>query len=101
ISRNKGIDAILKSKIEGKIALVRVQRDDETLNQTVQALKKASKNKGQTKLIVIATKPYKNGGLLGDIILVKSVCSQLIQKKSGHHRDLFSVASEVEHGYLS
>ncbi len=55
VHRNKGIDGLLKQEIGGLPAFIRVQRHGETIGQTVAALKKAVKNKGDCTLIVVAT----------------------------------------------
>lgn len=56
VHRNKGIDGLLKQELNGLPAFVRVQREDETIGQTVSALIKAAKNKGDCSLVVITTK---------------------------------------------
>ena len=53
--RNKGIDGLLKQKIDGFPAFIRVQRKGETTGQAVAALRKAAREKGACKLLVIAT----------------------------------------------
>lgn len=55
VQRNKGIDGLLKQEIDGLPAFVRVQRDGENIGQTIAALTKAAKNKGDCSLVVIAT----------------------------------------------
>ena len=55
VHRNKGIDGLLKQEIDGLPAFIRVQREGENIAQTVAALKKAAKNKGDCSLVVIAT----------------------------------------------
>ena len=55
VHRNKGIDGLLKQEIDGLPALIRVQRDHETIDQAAAALKKAARNKGRCSLVVIAT----------------------------------------------
>ena len=55
VHRNKGIDGLLKQEIDGLPAFIRVQRHGENIGQTVAALKKAVKNKGDCTLIVVAT----------------------------------------------
>lgn len=77
VARNKGIDAILKKTLDGKLALIRVQRTDETLSQAVFALKKAARTKADAKLIVIATSADAPDAPLGAVVIIKSVCCQL------------------------
>ena len=54
VQRNKGIDAVLKSDIDGKPVLVRVQRENETILDAVNSLYSASKGKNASALFVIA-----------------------------------------------
>lgn len=55
VHRNRGIDGLLKQELGGLPAFVRVQRDNETIDEAVQALTKAAKNKGKCRLVVVAT----------------------------------------------
>lgn len=55
VQRNAGIDGLLKVEAEGGPVFIRVQRKEETLAQAVAALKRAAKNKGGGKLVVVAT----------------------------------------------
>ena len=55
VHRNRGIDGLLKQELDGLPAFVRVQRDNETIDEAAQALVKAAKNKGKCRLVVIAT----------------------------------------------
>ena len=59
VQRNKGIDGLLKEEIDGLPAFIRVQRDNETIEETADALKRAVAEKGICHLVVVATKPYK------------------------------------------
>ena len=54
VQRNKGIDAILSSDIDGRPILVRMQRDNETILDTAKMLYKASKGKNAAILLVVA-----------------------------------------------
>lgn len=55
VHRNKGIDGLLKKEIGKLPTLIRVQREGETLEDAIHSLTKASKNKGQCKLVIVAT----------------------------------------------
>lgn len=55
VQRNKGIDGILKRQIGGRSVLLRVQRENETLNEAASKLIAASKNKGECRLVLIST----------------------------------------------
>jgi site-specific DNA-methyltransferase (adenine-specific) len=57
VQRNKGIDAIVPCEVGRGNALLRVQREDETLEAAVLALRKAARGKNASRLIVIATRP--------------------------------------------
>ena len=57
VQRNSGIDGILKVDDGERPVLIKVQRKEETLAQAVAALKKAARNKGSSKLVVVATHP--------------------------------------------
>ncbi|CAM3971258.1 site-specific DNA-methyltransferase [Phaeobacter inhibens] len=81
VHRNKGIDGLLKQELNGLPTFVRVQRDCETLHETIAAIQKAAKNKGACSLVVIAT----NSDLLGnssssDVLVIPSTALSL----SGH-----------------
>lgn len=56
VHRNKGIDGLLKEEIDGLPAFIRVQRDNETIDETVSSIRKAALDKGACSLVVIATK---------------------------------------------
>ncbi len=55
VHRNGGIDGLLKREVNGLPVFIRVQRQEESLVQAVAVLKKAAKNKGDCKLVVVAT----------------------------------------------
>ena len=56
VHRNKGIDGLLKQEIDGLPAFIRVQRGNETIDETVSSIRKAALDKGACSLVVIATK---------------------------------------------
>ena len=55
VQRNKGIDGLLKEEIDGLPAFIRVQRDNETIDETVSSIRRAALDKGACNLVVIAT----------------------------------------------
>lgn len=55
VHRNTGIDGLLKEEVAGLPVFVRVQREGESVSQAVSALRKAARNKGGCRLVVIAT----------------------------------------------
>ena len=54
VQRNKGIDAVLKSDIDGKPVLIRVQREDETILDAANSLYNAAQGKNASALFVVA-----------------------------------------------
>ena len=61
VQRNKGIDALIPCESEGRNALIRIQRDEESLRSAVERLIRASVGKNASHLIVIATQPVPHG----------------------------------------
>lgn len=55
VQRNSGIDGFLKEYIDGKPISVRIQREDETLNDSISRLIKASKAKKCAYMVLIRT----------------------------------------------
>ena len=55
VQRNNGIDAILKEQVNGKFALVRIQRAGEPLCDALTALRKAGREKGDVVLLLLVT----------------------------------------------
>jgi site-specific DNA-methyltransferase (adenine-specific) len=55
VQRNRGIDAILKTKIQDKLVLVRVQRQTETIAQATLALLQATQKKINVLPVLIVT----------------------------------------------
>lgn len=56
VHRNRGIDGLLKEEIDALPVFVRVQREEESLGQTIAALRKAAKDKGACRIVVVATR---------------------------------------------
>lgn len=59
IQRNRGIDGLLRREIDGRPAFIRVQRGGESIEKTVTMLKKATQQKGDCRLIVVATAAFR------------------------------------------
>lgn len=55
VQRNNGIDAFLKSTIDGKSIPIRVQRSNETLAQAANLLNRAARSKNAIRAILIRT----------------------------------------------
>ena len=87
IHRNKGIDGLLKQKIDGLPAFIRVQRDGETIRQTVTVLKSAVSNKGDYSLVVVVTcDDWPGHDAIPGIYLIKSTSfslSNLLKSRQG------------------
>ena len=55
VQRNSGIDGFLKEHIDGGSVSIRIQREDETLGETITKLTKASKTKQCSYMVAIRT----------------------------------------------
>lgn len=78
VHRNKGIDGLLSEEVDGLPAFIRVQRDTESLQQTIDLLKKATAKKGDCKLIVVITRPnFLEHKAQNDLCLIQSASSSL------------------------
>ena len=55
VQRNSGIDAILKTTYKNSPILIKIQRDNETLEEAINKLSNASKTKGAKKSFLIRT----------------------------------------------
>ena len=71
VHRNKGIDAILADERFGKPVCVRIQREDETIDEAATALHRAASGKGGAKLMLVVTQM--KWGLLGECNLPQGV----------------------------
>lgn len=73
VHRNKGIDGLLKEEINGLPAFIRVQRDNETIGETVSSIRKAALDKGACSLVVVATKTdYSSEQETADVRIIPS-----------------------------
>ena len=76
VQRNNGIDAIVNAPERNSIALVRVQRPNETVSETAAALFRASKEKNAAILIVVKTRNvatlFADDGVPHDVQVVES-----------------------------
>ena len=82
VQRNSGIDGFLREHVDGGAVVVRIQRDGETLNDTVNKLRKACKRKHCSYMVVIRTHNDDLEGLMNmeeykDIIIIDSYDIQL------------------------
>lgn len=91
VARNKGIDAILKEEINERVVFVRVQRDNETLSETISAITKATEKKGACYTVVIKTKTDNEmfGGLnsIENLIIVPSFLHTFNKAIEQHSRE--------------
>lgn len=82
VQRNSGIDGFLREHVDGGAVAVRIQRDGEILNDTVNKLRKACKRKHCSYMVVIRTHKDDLEGLMNmeeykDIIIIDSYDIQL------------------------
>ena len=63
VPNNRGIDGILKRDDNGKSVAIKIQREHESLQQAKALLKKACKNKGFGKKILIRTNRIEDNSL--------------------------------------
>ena len=102
VQRNKGIDAILKSGVNGTPVPIRVQRDGETALEAARKLHKASKSKGADLMFLIATSA--NGCLsFGNefpdgVVIIDSPAMAISERLSGYLANPDSIRSEDERG---
>jgi site-specific DNA-methyltransferase (adenine-specific) len=90
IPRNKGIDAILKKELNGRLVFVRVQREFETLDETIAAITKGTERKGSCYRVVVKTAPGNEGqaGFEGlsetrNLLIISSFSDQINQALAG------------------
>ncbi len=60
VQRNSGIDAILKIKYQNSPILIRIQKENETIEEAIKALNKAVKSKKSKKSFLIRTNDIKS-----------------------------------------
>lgn len=91
VHRNRGIDGVLKQELFGLPVFIRVQRNNETIDDAAQALIKASHNKGACRLIVVATSLNSSTSCRAENVFVISSTSlslerlHTIEQETGHH----------------
>jgi site-specific DNA-methyltransferase (adenine-specific) len=77
VARNKGIDAILKEELHERLVFVRVQRETESLSETVAAILKATEKKGSCYKLIIQTTTtnalFDEAAKPSDLIIIPSV----------------------------
>lgn len=81
VQRNKGIDAILKEKIDDKLVGIKIQDKDETLKDTENLLQKAMKNKNFIFGIIVKTHDDLFQHTVSDNIIIIDDIDYLISKK--------------------
>lgn len=83
VHRNKGIDAILSEDFSGKPVCIRIQRDDETIEDAATALYRATIAKGGARLIVVAIDPrwglFGAGNIPSEVTVVHSTLAAIRQ----------------------
>lgn len=95
VQRNNGIDALLKGEVQGDPVLIRVQKNSESIQDAISAIRKASRGKKYSLLVVVSTQ----SSLLDvesnddDLIIVDSAGKAIysaIQKRVGSNLLLFA-----------
>lgn len=81
VQRNKGLDAILRKKINGSGVGIRIQKEDESLEDSLNYLKIAMKKKNFETSILIRTKHEENVKEDDSIILLDTFEGQIAKKK--------------------
>lgn len=81
VQRNKGIDAILKEKIDDKLVGIKIQDKNETLKDTENLLKKVMKNKNFILGIIVKTHDDLFQHIVSDDIIIVDDIDYLINKK--------------------
>ena len=77
VQRNAGMDAILKEPVNGRAAVVKVQRQGESLREAVASLRKALRTKGDAIGYVVATSDEPFMFDEADISILPSPAAQL------------------------
>jgi site-specific DNA-methyltransferase (adenine-specific) len=92
VQRNRGIDAILKSKSGEKPILIRVQRAGEPLAEAARSLHVAGQSKQPARLVLLVTDLQASAVsvqmLPPDVLLIHSTASQLIGRLADRSFDL-------------
>lgn len=70
VQRNKGLDAVLRKKINGSGVGIRIQKENESLEKSLKDLKIAMKKKNFNISILIRTNPDEKINIEDDIILI-------------------------------
>ena len=81
VQRNKGIDAILKEKIDDKLVGIKIQDKNETLKDTENLLQKVMKNKNFIFGIIVKTHDDLFQHTVSDNIIIIDDIDYLISKK--------------------
>ena len=81
VQRNKGIDAILKEKIDDKLVGIKIQDKNETLKDTENLLQKVMKNKNFILGIIVKTHDDLFQHIVSDNIIIIDDIDYLISKK--------------------
>jgi site-specific DNA-methyltransferase (adenine-specific) len=82
VHRNRGIDALLKTKVSDFPVLIRVQRDNETLLEAAEALHSAGQSKMPAKLFLIRTNLTNNfmEDLPDDVSIINSTSFEVLER---------------------
>jgi len=93
VQRNRGIDALLRTKAGDSPVLIRVQRRGESLADAAELLWTAGQSKQPATLVLVVTDSQQHRGLFNllppDVLLVNSAPSELFERladRAGHLR---------------
>jgi len=102
VQRNKGIDAILKSGVNGTPVPIRVQRDGETALEAARKLHRASKSKGADLMFLIATSANDFPGFGNDfpdgVVVIDSPAMAISDRLSSYLANPDSIHAEDKRG---
>jgi site-specific DNA-methyltransferase (adenine-specific) len=84
VQRNRGIDAILRTKAGDSPVLIRVQKRGESLADATELLRSAGQTKQPATLVLVVTDSQQHSGLFNllspDVLLVNSTASELVER---------------------
>lgn len=80
VQRNKGLDAILRNKLNGSNAGIRIQKENESLNNAMQELKNSMKKRNFTTSILVRTNYKDNIEYDESVILLDTYDAQILSE---------------------
>lgn len=80
VQRNKGLDAILRNKLNGSNAGIRIQKENESLNNAMKELKNSMKKRNFTTSILVRTNYKDNIEYDESVILLDTYDAQILSE---------------------